>query len=469
MAENYVGLLDATARRFPDATALRWDGGGLAYGELLDRASRCAAGLRAAGVGPGARVAFGLPNSVDFAVALLAVAKLGATAAPLDPRLTVDERAAILTDLAPVHVLDEVTVGTGREPTRRMVEAPALILYTSGSTGQPKGAIHGHPSVAFAMRSWAGPIMGLGREDRVLAALPLSHAFGIQGALLAPLAVGASIVLLERFTAEAAIAALLDHAVTIFPGVATMFQRVLASPALPAAGFPALKFALSGAAPCPWEIASAWRERVGVRILRGYGMTELFRPISYLVADPTDLPDAIGRAAPGVRAQVVDDGGRVLPPGESGELLIRTPSGMDAYLNAGAETRAVLDDGWFRTGDLATITAEGWVRIVGRKRERILRGGYSVFPSEVEAVLLAHPAVAEAAVVGRPDPELGEDVFAVVVLREGADATPGLLVAWCRERLAAFKYPRQIRVAAALPKSATGKVLKRLLVDSAGR
>jgi long-chain acyl-CoA synthetase len=468
MAENYIGLLDATARRFPDATALRWDRGRLAYGELLDQVSGCAAALRARGIGPGDRVAFGIPNRADFAIALLAVAKLGATAAPLDPRLTVDERAAILTDLAPVSVLDEIAVGSEREPTRRMVEAPALVLYTSGSTGQPKGAIHGHPSVAFAMRSWAGPIMGLGREDRVLAALPLSHAFGIQGALLAPLAIGATVVLLERFTPEGAIAAILEHAVTIFPGVATMFQRVLASPALPATGFPTLKFALSGAAPCPWEIASAWRERIGVRILRGYGMTELFRPISYLIADPTDLPDAVGRTAPGVRAQVVDDDGRVLPPGESGELLIRTPSSMDAYRNAEAETRAVLDEGWFRTGDLATITAEGWVRIVGRKRERILRGGYSVFPAEVEAVLLAHPAVAEAAVVGRPDPELGEEVFAVVVLREAPAATPDVLIAWCRERLATYKCPRQIRITDALPKSATGKVLKRLLTETTG-
>jgi long-chain acyl-CoA synthetase len=465
MAENYVGLLDATARRFPDAPALVGDGGRLSYGRLLERAAGCAAALRARGVDPGARVAFAVPNRADFVIALLATAKLGAVAAPLDPRLRAEERAAILADLAPCCVVDAVPAGDEREPTRRMVDAPALILYTSGSTGQPKGAIHGHPSVAFAMRSWAGPIMGLGREDRVLAALPLSHAFGIQGALLAPLAVGATVVLLERFTPEAAIATIADHGVTVFPGVATMFQRVLASPALPAAGLPSVRLALSGAAPCPWEIASAWRERLGVRILRGYGMTELFRPISYLAGEPTDLPDCIGRAAPGVRTQVVDDAGRALPPGESGELLIRTPSAMDAYLGADAETRAVLDEGWFRTGDLATITADGWVRIVGRKRERILRGGYSVFPSEVEAVLLAHPAVVEAAVVGRPDQDFGEEVLAVVVLREGAGATADVLIAWCRERLATFKYPRQVRIVDALPKSATGKVLKRLLAS----
>jgi long-chain acyl-CoA synthetase len=210
-----------------------------------------------------------------------------------------------------------------------------------------------------------------------------------------------------------------------------------------------------------------WRERTGVRILRGYGMTELFRPISYLAADTVERPDAIGRAVPGVDLRVVDDDGRALPPGESGELWIRSPAAMDAYLDAPEDTGAVLAAGWFRTGDLARIGADGLVTIEGRKRERILRGGYSVFPPEVEAALLAHPAVAEAAVVGVPDADLGEEVAAFVVLRPGSLATPEDLVAWCRERLASFKYPRQVTVAGELPRAATGKVLKRELLRSA--
>jgi long-chain acyl-CoA synthetase len=189
-------------------------------------------------------------------------------------------------------------------------------------------------------------------------------------------------------------------------------------------------------------------------------MTELFRPISYLAADAVDLPDAIGRAVPGVELRIVDEAGRVLPPGEVGELLIRSPAAMDGYLDADDDTRAVLSAGWFRTGDLASVTADGWVRIVGRKRERILRGGYSVFPPEVESVLLAHPEVAEAAVVGVPHPELGEEVAAFVALRPGARASADDLAAHCRDRLAAFKYPRQVTLVAALPRSATGKVLK---------
>jgi long-chain acyl-CoA synthetase len=191
-----------------------------------------------------------------------------------------------------------------------------------------------------------------------------------------------------------------------------------------------------------------------VRIVRGYGMTELFRPISYLAAEATDLPDSIGRAVPGVELRLVDD-----------ELWIRSPAAMDGYLRAPEETAAVLDGGWFKTGDLAAISPEGFVSIVGRKRELILRGGYSVVPGEVEATLLGHPAVAEAAVVGVAHAELGEEVAAFVTLRSRAAAHPDELIAFCRARLAGYKYPRRITIVDELPKSATGKILKGKLRD----
>jgi long-chain acyl-CoA synthetase len=244
--------------------------------------------------------------------------------------------------------------------------------------------------------------------------------------------------------------------VTVLPGVATMFHRLLELPDFK--GAPRLRLGVSGAAPCPWELAQAWRARTGVRIVRGYGSTELFRPLSYLAADATDYPDCVGRPVPGVEIRVVDDDGHAVAAGEEGELLIRTPAVMDGYLGNAAETAAVLAGGWYSTGDLARLTPDGYVAIAGRKRERIKRGGYSVFPAEVETVLLAHPAVSEAAVVGVPDATLGEEVAAFVALRSGA--TPDELVAWCRERLAAFKYPRRITVLPTLPRSATGKVLK---------
>ena len=264
----------------------------------------------------------------------------------------------------------------------------------------------------------------------------------------------------DPLTLQAALDAIRRHRVTVFPGVATMFHRILDSPALAAADLASLRLCVSGAAPLAWDLAAAWRARTGVRILRGYGMTELFRPISYLADDPTEIREAVGRPVPGVALRLVDEDGREVAPGEVGELWIRTPAAMDGYLGAPAETREVLQDGWFATGDLARLTPEGFVVIVGRKRERILRGGYSVFPAEVEAVLLAHPAVAEAAVVGVPHAELGEEVAAFVAFRPEATCGAAELVAHCRERLAGFKCPRQVTILPALPRSAAGKILK---------
>jgi long-chain acyl-CoA synthetase len=455
---NFAALLERTARAQPARTALVWDGGALTYGELDARAGGLARALVARGLRAGDRLAVAIANRWHLAVAVLGGLKAGLTVAPIDPLLKPEERADIINDLKPALVLDDVQPDHGDWVTAEPPRAPALVLYTSGSTGRPKGALLSHAALEFAQRSWAGPVMGLSASDVVLAALPLSHSFGINGALLTPLLIGATVRLVERFTPEGVAALLAREPVTVLPGVATMFRRLLELPDF--AGGAALRLAVSGAAPCPWDLAQAWRARTSVRIVRGYGMTELFRPLSYLADDPTDLPDAVGRAVPGVEARVVDDEGRTLPAGEPGELWIRTPAAMDAYLGAPEETRAVLSDGWFRTGDLATIDAAGWVRITGRKRERILRGGHSVFPPEVEAALLAHPSVSEAAVVGVPHAELGEDVAAFVVLRDGARIDADELIAFCRERLAGYKYPRRITVLASLPRSATGKVLK---------
>jgi len=384
--------------------------------------------------------------------------KAGLTVAPLDPLLKPDERDEIVADLKPSLVIDDVGEERAEWRTDDAGAAPALVLYTSGSTGRPKGALLSHGAVDFAQRSWADPVMALTDDDVVLAALPLSHSFGLNGALLAPLLAGAAIRLVERFVAEDVAALLAGERVTVLPAVATMFRRLLDVPKF--SGGNALRLGVSGAAPCPWELAQEWRARTGVRIVRGYGMTELFRPLSYRAADVTDLPDAVGRAVPGVEARVVDDDGAPLAAGEVGELWIRSPAVMNGYLGAPEETRAVLGDGWFRTGDLASIDADGWVRIAGRKRERILRGGHSVFPREIEAVLLAHPDVVEAAVVGVPHAELGEEVAAFVVTRAGSRAEADELIAFCRERLAGYKYPRRLTLLSALPRSATGKILK---------
>jgi long-chain acyl-CoA synthetase len=456
---NFAGLVEAVAGRRPEHIALCWDGGAMTYRELAARFTDCAARLRSLSLGPGHCLAVSLTNRPEFVVTVLGGLATGATVAPLDPLLKAEERADILADLAPTLLVETGPDGAPVErvdPEGARGAPAALVLYTSGSTGRPKGAVLSHAALTFANESWGGPVIGLHDDDVVLAALPLSHAFGLNGALLAPLLAGVTVRLVERFVPEAVADVLARDGVTVLPGVATMFHRLLELPDF--TGAKRLRLGVSGAAPCPWELAEAWRARTGVRIVRGYGSTELFRPLSYLADDPTDHPECVGRPVPGVEVRVVDDAGGAVGAGEEGELLIRTPAVMDGYLGNTAETAAVLADGWFTTGDLARLTPDGYVSIVGRKRERIKRGGYSVFPAEVETVLLGHPAVSEAAVVGVPDDALGEEVAAFVALR--FDASPDELVAWCRDRLAAFKYPRRVTVLPSLPRSATGKVLK---------
>jgi long-chain acyl-CoA synthetase len=461
MSGNVAALVGAVAGRRPRHVALRWEGGALTYRDLVARSADFAEHLAARGVRAGQRVALSIPNRADFVVALLGGLAAGVTVAPLDVLLKDDERAAIVADLEPALLVE---AGIGGDLMEQMLPgasaatpAPALALYTSGSTGRPKGSLLSHAALAFANASWAGPVMSLREDDVVLAALPLAHSFGLNGALLAPLLSGATVRLVERFVPETVARTLEADGVTVLPAVATMFRRLLDAGF---AGASRLRLGVSGAAPCPWDLAETWRSRTGVRIVRGYGMTELFRPLSYLADDPTDHPECVGRPVPGVEIRVIDDGGLAVAPGEEGELLIRTPAAMDGYLGGADDTSAVLVDGWFRTGDLARVTAAGYVAIVGRKRERIKRGGFSVFPAEIEAVLVTHPAVAEAAVAGVPDSALGEEVAAWIALKPGLHADAHELIAWCRERLAPFKYPRLIRFVAALPRSAAGKVLK---------
>jgi long-chain acyl-CoA synthetase len=457
--ENFVRHIESNARRFAAKAALVWDSGSLTWSELDRRASGFAGDLSRQGVRPGDRVAIVIPNRPEFVIAFLAVLKLDATAAPLNPLLNRGDLEASTEDLRPKLIVNEVNAQPGACETPGHAAAPALILYTSGSTGRPKGSVFSHNALTFANRSWAEPVMALTPDDRVLVAVPLAHSLGLNGGLLAPLLSGATISLVERFSPEAVFDAIRRDRVTVLPAVPTIFRRLLNSPAFAAADFSSLRLAVSGAAPCPWGLAIEWREKTSTRIVRGYGMTELFRPISYWADDPADIPDAVGRPVPGVDIRLDENG-----DANSRELLIRSPAVMEGYLGDPEETRAVMVDGWFKTGDLAEVSAQGYVRIVGRKRERILRGGYSIFPQEIEAVLLSHPAVAEAAVIGVSSEDLGEEVAAFVSLKPAAKITAEELLDHCKERLARYKYPRQVKILKKLPKGPTGKILKAELV-----
>ena len=466
MPQNFVCAIEANARRLGNKTAIVCDDERLTWSELDAAASGLARNLSTQGVVAGDRVAILLPNGIEFVIVFLAALKLGATPAPLNPQIKEEELAAFRADLRPKLSIDRVGTNGGSWRTVEEVDAPSLILYTSGSTGRPKGAVFSHDALTFANRSWAEPVMGITADDTVLVAVPLAHSLGLNGGLLAPLLTGATIVILERFTPEAVFAAIGAHRVTVLPGVATIFRRLLNSPSFAACDFSSLRRAIAGAAPCPWELAVEWRERSGTRIVRGYGMTELFRPLSFRADDSNDVPNAVGKAVPGVEIRIDRDDGASRD--NIGELWIKSPAMMEGYLDAPEETSEVIADGWFKTGDLATASSDGHVQIVGRKRERILRGGYSVFPQEIEAVLVSHPAVAEAAVIGVTDADMGEEVAAFVSLKRAQRLSSEELLDYCKEHLARYKYPRRIHILTELPKGPTGKILKSALVKRGG-
>lgn len=462
MQQNFVCAIESNARRFGPKAALLCDDRKVTWSELDRYASGFARELSTQGVSAGDRVAILLPNGVEFVVAFLATLKLGATPAPLNPLVKDEELAAFIADLRPKLSVDRVQLSQGSWKTLTDVNIPSLILYTSGSTGRPKGSVFSHGALTFANHSWAEPVMGLFPDDTVLVCVPLAHSLGLNGGLLAPLLTGSTVVLLERFTPEAVFTAIKTHRVTVLPAVATIFRRLLNSSEFPRADFSSLRRAISGAAPCPWELAMEWREKTSTRIVRGYGMTELFRPLSFRADDPQDIPSAVGKPVPGVEIRLAANEGSIKDG--VGELWIKSPAMMNGYLDAPQETKEVVAEGWFKTGDLATVSSEGYVEIVGRVRERILRGGYSVFPQEVEAVLLSHPAVAEAAVVAVADADLGEEVAAFISLKRGEKLASEELLDYCRAHLARYKYPRQVHILPELPKGPTGKILKSALV-----
>ncbi|MDA0238743.1 MAG: AMP-binding protein [Proteobacteria bacterium] len=443
-------------------------GNEVVYWTALDaRAGGFAHDLTEAGLGRGDCITIACGDPLETVIALIGGLLAGCTVAPINPRLTDDERNQILDQLSPDQVVTGVPV---REEFFDAVaiaeEDPAIILFTSGSTGAPKGVVLSHHAVNAGLDIWIEGALQTTPDDVVLSVLPLGHSYGLFGSVLSPLLSGACTVLLPRFEIEEVLKTISRRRVTIFPGVATMFRRLLDSDALRHADLSSLRYVMTGAAPCPWDVAQAWKTATNTRIVRGYGMSELFRPISYAPDNLPEVPEAIGRALPGVELMIVDDDEAPIGNGP-GELWVRTPACMTEYVGRPEETEAVLQDGWFKTGDIAIMTPDGLVCLVGRKKDIILRGGYNIVPGEIEAVLASHPDVAEAAVIGVPSRDMGEEVAAFVVLKKGSSISEAALIAYCRDQLAVYKYPRILEFLTDLPMGPTGKVDKSELAKQA--
>jgi long-chain acyl-CoA synthetase len=347
----------------------------------------------------------------------------------------------------------------------------AVVLYTSGTTGKPKGAQITHLNVTMNVAASAQHSFDIEASDVVLGCLPLFHTFGQTCCMNTAFYLGACVVLLPRFDGARALELLVDERCTVFMGVPTMYIALLQA-AKESDARPRLKRATSGGAALPVAVLEQFEQVFGTPVLEGYGLTETSPVATFNQIGFPPKPGTVGKAIWGVEVAIaraeVDEAVELLPVGELGEVVVRGHNVFAGYLNQPEETAKAIVDGWFRTGDLGTLDAEGYLTIVDRKKDMILRGGYNVYPRDVEEVMLRHPAVGQVAVIGLPHPTHGEEVTAVVVRSGEAEASSADLeadiVAWTKERLAAYKYPRSVVFADALPLGPSGKVLKRELV-----
>jgi len=508
MTLSIATLLAESALRRPDKAAVVIGPSSTTYAELWEQARRYGAVLRERGVGPGDRVALMLPNVPDFPRAYYGALAVGAVVVPVHALLSAQEIAYILTDsgaklfvcaapllgegakggeLAGVGVLSVLDGGDAsveRLDTLAADVAPidsyvsrepdddAVILYTSGTTGKPKGAVLTQLNMVLNASLSATDIIELCLDDVVLGCLPLFHSFGQTCAMNAAFRVGATLVLLPRFDGATALDMLINYSVTVFEGVPTMYLGLLDA-ARTDDRRPNLRLAVSGGAALPAAALEKFKEVFGADIYEGYGLSETSPVATFNQADFGRKPGSIGHPIWGVEVEIakaeLDNRIELLPRGELGELVIRGHNVMKGYLNNPEATAAAIVDGWFRTGDLGTKDDEGFITIVDRKKDMVLRGGYNVYPREVEEVLLRHDAVAQVAVIAVPDPQLGEEVCAVVVRSaeaEGSDEELGAaIITWSKDRMAKYKYPRKVEFVEAMPLGPSGKVLKRELVE----
>ncbi|TDE32157.1 long-chain fatty acid--CoA ligase [Nonomuraea mesophila] len=485
---NLADRLLTTAERLGGRAVLTLDEAELTYGGLEELSARLAGLLRCRGIGPGDRVAIMLPNVPEFGVVYYGVLRVGAVVVPLDPLLKRREIAAYLGGcgarlLIAWHAFAETaeagSAGTKAdcffvvpEEFRRLLRqvAPdrdvaathdddtAVIHYTSGTTGRPKGVELSHANLAGNAVTVAR-MHALGVDDVVLGALPLYHTFGQTCALNATVQAGARLTLLRRFEAGRALEVIRRDGVTVFQGVPTMFIALLDHPG--ASDLSMLRVCASGGAALPLDVLRAYETRFGCEIIEGYGLSETSPVAAANRGGLHRRPGSIGWPIRGVEMKIVDEDGAETPPGEIGEVVVRGPNVMKGYWNDPAATAEAIRDGWFHTGDLGRVDEDGYFFLVDRRRDVIIRGGYTVYPREVEEVLYEHPAVRQAAVYGVPHPELGEEIEAAVALR--APVTREDLRDFVKERMAAYKYPRRLSFVDELPLSPTGKILKRAL------
>jgi long-chain acyl-CoA synthetase len=491
MGLNLASLLTESAERSPDSPAIRLGEVELSYGELDDRSARLAALLNEKGVGPGDRVGVMLPNVPEFPVAYYGVLRAGCVVVPMNVLLKRREIAFYLEDSgaklllawhgfageagdgaadAGAEMIEVEPAGFGamlaeHEPTPGLVETAeddtAVILYTSGTTGKPKGAELTQMNLFRNADVSSRTTSEIAAGDVVLGALPLFHSFGQTVGMNASLKVGACLTLVPKFDPAEALATMQRDGVTHFYGVPTMFGALLHHPERESFDVSSLRICITGGASMPVEVLRGFEDAFGAKVMEGYGLSETSPVACSNHPDKERKPGSIGTPLEGVEMQVVDEDDNPVAQGEVGEIVIRGHNIMKGYWQRPDATAEAMRGGWFHSGDMARTDEDGYFYIVDRKKDLIIRGGYNVYPREVEEVLYEHPKIREAAVVGVPHDEWGEEIGAAVVLHEGEELAPDEVSAYVKERIAAYKYPRLVWFIDDLPKGPTGKILKR--------
>ncbi|MGW1796969.1 long-chain-fatty-acid--CoA ligase [Streptomyces sp. NPDC001984] len=486
---NLAEFLVETARRQPERPALRLGRATTTYAELDRLSAQVATLLATEGLRTGDRVALMLPNVPEFVALYYGILRAGGIVVPLNPLLKSRETEYHLRDSGAALLFEwHAAPGEGAqgaaaagvrhiavEPTAFAAELAqleplhdtaavaggdiAVLLYTSGTTGRPKGAALTHAGLRHNTEVNVAEVQHLAPEDVIVGCLPLFHIFGQTCTMNTAVLRGASLTLIPRFDPAAVLDAIARDRATVFEGVPTMYAALLHHPA--EADVSTLRMCISGGASLPVELLRGFERRFGCAVLEGYGMSETSPVVTFNHLDRPRKPGSIGTPIRDVEVRLLDDTGRDVAPGEVGELAVRGPNVMKEYWNRPEETAAAVPDGWLRTGDLARRDEDGYLYIVDRKKDLIIRGGYNVYPREIEEVLHEHPAVALAAVIGVPDERLGEEVAAAIVLRPGAEETAAQLQEFVRDRVAAYKYPRRVWLTDALPMGPSGKILKR--------
>jgi long-chain acyl-CoA synthetase len=492
MGTNLASIVSASAARDAAAPAVRLGGGTLTYGDLEDGIARVATLLREHGLQPGDRVGVMLPNVLEFPPAYYGVLRAGGIVVPMNVLLKRREISFYLEDSGATLLLawhgfvEEAREGAAAagaelievepeafaatlaalEPTPETAavddEDTAVILYTSGTTGKPKGAELSHRNLDQNSEIIARTTLVIDAGDVVLGALPLFHSFGQTVAMNASMRVGAVLTLVPKFDPGEALATIARDGVTHFYGVPTMYGAMLHHPEREKFDTSTLRLCKTGGASMPVEVLHGFEEAFGTELIEGYGLSETSPVASSGHPGQVRKPGSIGTPIERVEMKIFDGDDQEVPRGEVGEIVIRGHNIMKGYWDRPDATAEAMRGGWFHSGDLGREDEDGFFYVVDRKKDMIIRGGYNVYPREVEELLYEHPAIREAAVVGIPHPEWGEEIGAAVVLEPGADeVAPEEISAWVRERIAAYKYPRVVWFIEELPKGPTGKIVKR--------